>query len=135
VTLRQDAVLPPLDAWLARKFGPHHLTDTIDELAAAAAQPDAPGTGQDDREAKIGECDRKLAGYRAALDAGADPAVVARWFEAGTRWRRSSGSVLLERPVAERISRQQKNSEDPGPLLCETMAAMCPQILRSCVHS
>jgi DNA invertase Pin-like site-specific DNA recombinase len=79
VTLRQDAVLPPLDEWLAGKFGPRHLPDTIDELAAAATCPDTPSADQGESEAKIAECDRKLTSYRAALDAGADPAVVARW--------------------------------------------------------
>jgi hypothetical protein len=79
VTLRQDAVLPPLDAWLAGKFSPRHLADTIDELAAAVIRPGQMGADRDDHTAKIAECDRKLASYRAALDAGAEPAVVARW--------------------------------------------------------
>ncbi len=30
-------------------------------------------------EAELAACDRKLAQYRAALDAGADPASIARW--------------------------------------------------------
>ena len=39
VTLRQDAILRPLDAWLASKFGSSHLAPTLDELAAGAAVP------------------------------------------------------------------------------------------------
>ena len=35
VTLRQDALLEPLDAWLAGKFEARHLPTTIDELTAA----------------------------------------------------------------------------------------------------
>jgi hypothetical protein len=35
VTLRQDVLLEPLDAWLASKFEPRHLPATIDEHAAA----------------------------------------------------------------------------------------------------
>jgi len=80
VTLRQDAVLPPLEEWLASKFGPRYLAATIDELAAAATQDEAPDDdGDRERHAKIADCDRKLASYRAALDAGADPATVAAW--------------------------------------------------------
>jgi hypothetical protein len=78
VTLRQDALLDPLDEWLASKFEHPHLAATIDELLTASvphqAQPE-----QDDVKAKIAECDRKLAQYRATLDAGADPASVAGW--------------------------------------------------------
>lgn len=33
----------------------------------------------DKNEAELAACDRKLAQYRAALDAGADPASIARW--------------------------------------------------------
>jgi site-specific DNA recombinase len=71
--------LDPLDAWLASKFEPRHLPATIDELAAATtSQHDAPAE-DGEIDAKIAECGRKLAQYRAALDAGADPATVARW--------------------------------------------------------
>jgi site-specific DNA recombinase len=79
VTLRQDALLDTLDRWLASKFAPHHLPATIDELAAATAGQPEPSCAEDDLKAKITQCDRKLAQYRATLDAGGDPAIVARW--------------------------------------------------------
>ena len=79
VTLRQDVVLGSLDEWLAGKFEPCHLSATIDELAAAAAVAGPATTPADDAEELIADCDRRLAQYRAALDAGADPASVARW--------------------------------------------------------
>jgi hypothetical protein len=41
VTLRQDAILGPLDKWLSRKFDARHLAQTIDELTAAAKLPPA----------------------------------------------------------------------------------------------
>jgi site-specific DNA recombinase len=80
VTLRQDALLAPLDEWLASKFEPRHLRATIDELAAAAVidQPE-PRAQEDEISTKTAECDRKLDQYRATLDAGADPVTVARW--------------------------------------------------------
>ncbi len=78
VTLRQDAVPDPLDTWLASRFGPRYLPATITELAAVTACKDT-HSGQDEISAKMAECDRKLAQYRAALDAGADPVTVARW--------------------------------------------------------
>jgi hypothetical protein len=74
VTLRQDVLLGPLDAWLATKFEPRHLPVTIDELAAAVSEPPEIPAEPEQITAKITECDRKLAQCWAALDAGADPA-------------------------------------------------------------
>jgi site-specific DNA recombinase len=79
VTLRQDALLPPLDEWLASKFEPPNLADTIDELLAAAIPLEAEPKEDDDISGKIADCDHRLAQYRATLDAGADPATVAAW--------------------------------------------------------
>jgi site-specific DNA recombinase len=78
VTLRQDALLGPLDEWLASKFEPCYLSATIDELTAAATGLPGPPP-EDEINVKIAECGRKLAQYRAALDAGAEPVSVARW--------------------------------------------------------
>jgi hypothetical protein len=78
-SLRQDAVLGSLDEWLAGKFEPCYLSATIDELAAAAAIAESATTPADGVEEQIAACDRRLAQYRAALDAGADPASVAKW--------------------------------------------------------
>jgi site-specific DNA recombinase len=80
VNLREDAIIGQVDGWLAREFAPHRLSSTIRDLAAV--QLAAPATRADDHEdtsRKIAECDRKLAQYRAALDAGANPATVAAW--------------------------------------------------------
>jgi site-specific DNA recombinase len=79
VTLRQDVLLGPLDEWLAGKFEPRYLPATIEELVAAAAIREPSATPACDFESQLADCDRKLAQYRAALDAGADPASLARW--------------------------------------------------------
>jgi site-specific DNA recombinase len=80
VTLRQDTLLPPLDEWLAGKFAPRYLPATIDELIAATAAPQIPARlAGAQHELELAACDRKLAQYRAALDAGADPASIAKW--------------------------------------------------------
>jgi site-specific DNA recombinase len=79
VSLREDAVLGHVDRWLAREFAPHRLSETIRDLAAAQAADLAPADDREETARKIAECDRKLAQYRAALDAGASPATVAGW--------------------------------------------------------
>lgn len=67
-----------MDQWLAREFAPHRLTQTLQDMASSWQCT----TGQGDREdiaSKITGCDRELARYRVALDAGASPAAVAAW--------------------------------------------------------
>jgi hypothetical protein len=51
---------------------------TIDELTAAAV-PRGTGAADDEINAKLDDCGRRLTQYRAALDTGADPASVAQW--------------------------------------------------------
>ena len=67
---------------------PRHLAQTIDELTAAAKTTARTGRGPDgEAAARIAVCDRKLAGYRAALDAGGDPATISRWITETTAER------------------------------------------------
>jgi site-specific DNA recombinase len=98
VTLRQDAILGPLDLWLFQKFDARHRTQTIDELTAATKLPSAPAADPDS-EAPIADCDRKLTSYRAALDAGGDPSDAARpTGPPRPLWSRASCRVAQLRP-------------------------------------
>jgi len=109
VTLRQDVLLEPLDAWLASKFKPHHLGGTIDELAAASVVHEI-DPGDAEADAKIADCDRKLAQYRATLDAGADPATVARWItetEAERARHKAAKRAATPWPAATSMSRDE----------------------------
>ena len=76
VFLKEEMLIDPLDRWLTEVFEPDRVEYTLTQLAAA--QPDATATS-DPLRRSIAECDRKLARHRAALDAGADPAMVAAW--------------------------------------------------------
>jgi site-specific DNA recombinase len=74
VNLREDAIIGHVDQWLALEFAPHRLAETIRDLAAAPHPGLTRDTSGDEEAARqIAECDRKLAQYRAALDAGANP--------------------------------------------------------------
>ncbi len=100
VYLREDHIVPRLDQWLGRLFEPERIDRTLDALAAAQR----PAPLEEERLAaarrEIAEADRKLARHRAALEAGADPAVVATWIkdvqtaksEAESRLRRAGQS-------------------------------------------
>jgi len=102
VNLREDAIVGHVDQWLALEFAPHRLTQTIRDLAAAQ-QPGTTRDAHDHEEAarKIAECARKLAQYRAALDAGASPATVATWI-AETEAEKASYALAMRRTATRR---------------------------------
>ncbi|GAA3096351.1 putative recombinase [Streptosporangium carneum] len=79
VYLREDAVVPRLDRWLGRLFSPSNVGRTLEDLLATQdlLPPEAQGIAMARRQ--IADCDRRLSQHRAALEAGADPAVVAGW--------------------------------------------------------
>lgn len=69
IYLREAVLLPRLHAWLCRYFAPHRRAETVATIAAAQG-----GTSEDATtvlaQQTIDECDRKLARYHAALEAG-----------------------------------------------------------------
>jgi site-specific DNA recombinase len=96
VYVRQAEVVPPLDRWLASVFDPQHLEETCETLAEAQAailaEAQAATLAGETRLAAawrtLAECDEKLGRYRAALEAGTDPAIVAGWIREVTALRR-----------------------------------------------
>lgn len=81
VYLREAALIDPLDRWLLRTFSPAHRNHTIAHLAEqATTEPPAIPIPQIDTSILAGY-NANLDRYRAALEAGADPAVVAGWIK------------------------------------------------------
>lgn len=108
VYLREDALSDPLDQWLASAFAPDYLEQTI--TAMADAQPVdqlTPVTAA--ARATIAACDTKLAQYRSALDAGADPMVVTSWITQtqAERARAEADLQSSQRAEPRRMSRSQ----------------------------
>ena len=92
----ENLVIGEVDQWLAREFAPHRMSQTLRALAEAH-QSDAPHKNDDNGAAgKIAECDRKLAQYRAALGAGANPATVAGWI-AETEAEKAAYALVMRR--------------------------------------
>jgi site-specific DNA recombinase len=81
VYLREVDIVPKLDKWLGRLFTPRNVDATIDILISAqgAVPPEQHEAVMLRRQ--LGECERNLSRHRAALEAGADPAVVAEWIK------------------------------------------------------
>jgi site-specific DNA recombinase len=98
VYVREDQLLPELDSWLSELFSPGALPQTVLDLEAA--QPDEPRPDEA-AQSEIAECDAKLKQHRAALEAGADPALVTSWMNE-TQARRSVAEARLRKPAGRR---------------------------------
>ena len=100
VILREDLLVGPLDTWLAGYFAPDRRDDTINYLLhqheqdQQSRQPTVQTAPTGDWQTIIRACDTKLTRYRAALDAGADPAVVTGWITETQAERRAAQTAL-----------------------------------------
>ncbi|MBW3556964.1 MAG: recombinase family protein [Actinobacteria bacterium] len=93
IYLRERDVLPHVDAWLSRIFDPEHVDETCE--AVVGAIDTAASTGERAKAAAlIRECDRKLDRYRALLEAGTEPGVVAGWISEVEGERRRAQAVV-----------------------------------------
>ena len=71
--------MPELDRWLAQLFDPEHLDEAVAAMIDAAGPDEATEARLEAARRKLADCDERLGKYRAALDGGADPVVVAGW--------------------------------------------------------
>jgi site-specific DNA recombinase len=76
----EGRVTRTIDGWLATLFDAEHAEATIEAFATADTEQDERTIARAERaRTRVQECDTKLARYKAALDAGADPVVVGGW--------------------------------------------------------
>jgi site-specific DNA recombinase len=109
VSVREDQILGPLDGWLARVFDPGQLDTTLDALEAGASSTDDAGQAKAQAaRRRVTECDTRLARYRAALEAGTDPAVVSAWI-AEVQAERLAAELELERSTGQRNQRMTRD--------------------------
>jgi site-specific DNA recombinase len=108
VYLREDAVLPSLDGCLGRLFEPRNVHTTIDAIASALSTDASPAKTVTDEARRVAdEVEQQLARYRAALDAGADPSVVASWIADAQTRRSRAEQVLRCRQAPTRMGRDE----------------------------
>ncbi|MFH9106893.1 hypothetical protein ACH4LN_11035 [Streptomyces albus] len=86
-------------------------------MAAAAQEDPGPARTTDTAQQKIADCDAKLAAHRAALEAGADPALVTQWI-AETQARREQAEFEL------RATTPQPQPQPGTPLSRDEVAAL-----------
>ncbi|HVA04763.1 MAG TPA: recombinase family protein [Acidimicrobiales bacterium] len=107
VYLREDAVVPKLDAWLAELFDPANLDATCEALAMAGDVDEAAEARMEAARRKVADCDSRLAKYRAALDAGADATIVAGWMAEVQGERLRAEIDLGEAVPGEQMTKEQ----------------------------
>ena len=118
VYVRESAIVPKLDEWIATLFDPAHLDATCEALAIAGGAPEADNARIEAARRKLTDCDSRLTKYRAALDAGADPP---SW-RGGSLRSKASGSGPSKR--SGRLSLQ-ANSPKSRPCPCHEPQGHC----------
>jgi site-specific DNA recombinase len=101
VYLRERDIVGSLDTALAAAFAPGRIGETVAMMAATQGPEPVEREPVRQARARLVDCDAKLAQYRAALDAGADPVVVTGWISEVQNQRRQATEVLnTPRPQA-----------------------------------
>ncbi|MEU9964486.1 hypothetical protein [Streptomyces malaysiensis] len=124
VYLREDIVCKALDQWIARAFASDRLTATIEALAhasAAASTAETRTPEQTQARQAIKNCERRLARYQAALEAGADPTVVTQWINDAQRDKETA----LRRP---RHHHQLRTHNEDRDRKVEALIAVSPSV-------
>ncbi|WP_206061002.1 recombinase family protein [Nonomuraea basaltis] len=98
VYVREELIVEPLDDWLATVFDPARLPETIQAMTDAQLADDHRLAAVESARQAVAECERKLASYRALVDAGSDPAVVAGWI-AETEAKRKVEQMRLDQVI------------------------------------
>ncbi len=77
-------------------------TDTRPDLQRRLSEPHTQTPEQAQARQAIKDCERRLARYQAALDAGADPAVVTQWINEAQRGKDAAQKKLDAHPAVTR---------------------------------
>jgi site-specific DNA recombinase len=99
VYLREVGLVGRLDDWLAELFSPANLDDTC-QILATASHSDPVGDHRRAAQQVLVDCQRRLERYRAALEAGTDPAVVQQWIAEVTATRTAAEAQLRDSRTA-----------------------------------
>lgn len=75
--VREDKILPPLNAWLARLLDPDRREQTIHELTSAAPPDPGPALAAAAAAQRAHDAATRLRRHQEAIEAGVDPAALA----------------------------------------------------------
>ena len=105
--VREAAIVPKLDAWIAGLFDQTNLDATCEALAQAGESDNANAARAEAARRKLADCDGRLAKYRKALEAGAEPTVVAGWLAEVQRERLGAEADLMAATPRNPVSKDQ----------------------------
>ncbi len=89
IYVKEEALLPGLDAWLGSLFDEDHLDGTCAALAGASEPDPEHEKREAELQAAIADCDRKIRNYRQLLDDEDTVALAAQWIAETQRERKA----------------------------------------------
>jgi site-specific DNA recombinase len=107
IFIREDAILPALDGWLASVFDPDNLDATCDALAAASRPLPTASDQRREITRRMSECDRRLSRFREALVGNGDATVIGGWIAEAQREREQLAHDLAMLAPTGEISRDE----------------------------
>jgi len=104
VYLRESSIMPELDSWLAELFHPQNVDAAVSAMVSAGDTDEAADSQAEAARRKLADCDYRLTKYRAAIDGGADPVVVAGWMSEVQGERLRAEAQLASTGASEPLS-------------------------------
>jgi hypothetical protein len=135
--VREGAIVPGLDGWLASLFYEEHLDHTCEVLAGSDGLDPAEEDRQTALREQIRSCDQRLERYRALLDEGEAIATVAKWIAEVERERKAAQGTARSRggPAASSRSRRPERWSKPDATLSMCWPRLTRRTRRSCTRS
>ena len=108
LSVREDRLLPHVDAWLSELFAPERIVATADQVVRADAEGKREDPSIARARAALVECERKLAKHLDGLEAGIPAEVIASRIAAVQREKAAAEAVLaLAPPTPEALTHEQ----------------------------
>jgi site-specific DNA recombinase len=100
LAVREDRLLPHVDAWLSRVFAPDRIEETARQVVKADAQSNREDPAVSRARATLIECERKISRYLDGLEAGIPADVIASRIASAQREKEAAQAVLARAPLA-----------------------------------
>ena len=98
LSVREDRLLPHIDAWLSQVFAPGQIAVTAQRVVDADAEATREDPAVARARATVRDCDRKISRYLDGLEAGIPADVIASRIAAAQREKAAAEGVLASAP-------------------------------------
>lgn len=112
IYVKEEALLPGLDAWLGSLFDDDHLDETCAALAGTSESDLEIEMREAELRAAIADCDRRIRNYRLLLDDEDSVTLAAQWIAETQRER-----MALERRLGEQLPRSELTAREVKELV------------------